>query len=188
MTDTLTTIDAEVTVYLNTTVDEAGRHVAMIDGYQPGHTLEPVLTYKVRTVPTVAGINAALEEVFFDLNVGDDPEFVANPKLAVVWYRRMERRRSLSVGDVVELLGGRYAVARCGFQRLGDTDTALVVECGRSFCAGEFAVAGGPMAVAGEACCRLALESAASLCDCARLPRSPRRPAQRRSLAPAGPV
>lgn len=128
MTDTLTTIDAEVTVYLNTTVDEAGRHVAMIAGYQPGHTFERALTYKVRTVPTVAGINAALEQVYFDLNVGDDPAFVETPKPEVLRYRRIEGRRSLSVGDVVELLGGRYAVARSGFQRIGDAATAPSAE------------------------------------------------------------
>ncbi|NLU64941.1 hypothetical protein HCA61_22140 [Rhodococcus sp. HNM0563] len=127
MADTLpcdpTAVDAEVTVYLNTTVDGSGRPLGIIDGYQPSHALAPVLTYTVQTIPTVAGINAALEEVFFDLNVGDDPAFVANPKLAVVWYRRIERRRSLSVGDVVELLGRRYAVARSGFQRIGDAVT-----------------------------------------------------------------
>lgn len=132
MTDTLscdlTAVDAEVTVYLNTAVDGLGRHLGIIDGYRPSHTFERVLTYKVRTVPTVVGINAALEQVFFDLNVGDDPEFVANPKPEVLRYRRIEGRRSLSVGDVVELLGGRYAVARTGFQRIGDAATAHSVE------------------------------------------------------------
>ncbi|MDT2006211.1 hypothetical protein FXW78_18645 [Rhodococcus opacus] len=74
MTDTLscdlTAVDAEVTVYLNTTVDGLGRPLGMIDGYRPSHTFERVLTYQVRTVSTVGGINAALEQVFFDLNVG----------------------------------------------------------------------------------------------------------------------
>lgn len=79
MSDTLalpvapTTVDAVVVVYLNTATDGLGRPVGMLDGYQPGHTLEQALEYRVRALPTTAGINAALEQVFFDLNVGDAP-------------------------------------------------------------------------------------------------------------------
>ncbi|MDH6284029.1 hypothetical protein [Prescottella agglutinans] len=123
MVDTLTLPDASAVVvalaavYLNTTKDGLGRPVGVLDGYQPGHTLERVLEYDIPALPTTAGINAALEQVFFDLNVGDDPAFVDAPKSAVLKYRA-DGYRSLSVGDVVELLGRRYAVDRCGFRPL----------------------------------------------------------------------
>ena len=57
------------------------------------------------------------ERVFFDLNVGDDPTCEAKPKEAVLHYRE-RGHRSLSVGDVVEMLDGRYAVDRCGFRQI----------------------------------------------------------------------
>ena len=70
---------------------------------------------RVRALPTTAGINAALEQVFFDLNVGDDPAFADAPRAAVLQYRA-DGHRSLSVGDVVELFDRRYVVDRCGFR------------------------------------------------------------------------
>ena len=89
--------------------------MGILDGYQPGNTLERVLKYRVRALPTTAGINAALEQVFFDLNVGDDPAFADAPRAAVLQYRA-DGHRSLSVGDVVELFDRRYVVDRCGFR------------------------------------------------------------------------
>ena len=109
--------DAVVVVYLTTTTDNAGRPLGIISGYQPAHILEPALTYRMSVLPTIAGIAAALEQVFFDLNVGDDPAFVATPKAAVLRYRACGHR-SLSVGDVVEVLDKRYTVDRCGFRQI----------------------------------------------------------------------
>lgn len=112
--ETSTMVDAIAVVYLNTTTDVSGRPKGFLDGYQPGDFLERVLEYRLPVLPTVAGINAALEQVFFDLNVGDDPAFAPVPKEAVLKYREAGNR-SLSVGDVVEILDRRYAVARTGF-------------------------------------------------------------------------
>lgn len=115
--DPAATVDAVVSVYLNTTTDAAGRHIGTLDGYRPDHTLELALEYRMQLVPTTVGISAALERVFFDLNVGDDPAFVATPKAAVLQYRAAGHR-SLSVGDVVEVHGSWYAVDRCGFRQV----------------------------------------------------------------------
>ncbi|GBF17429.1 hypothetical protein Br6_04835 [Rhodococcus sp. Br-6] len=112
--DDLTMVDATVVVHLNTSCDSAGRPKGFLDGYQPGDFLERALEYRLPVLPTVAGINAALEQVYFDLNVGDDPAFAPVPKEAVLQYRAAGNR-SLSVGDVVEILDRRYAVARSGF-------------------------------------------------------------------------
>lgn len=115
--DPAATIDTLVAVYLNTATDAARRPIGMLDGYHPAHTLELALEYRMPVVPTAVGISAALERVFFDLNVGDDPAFVSTPKDAVLRYRA-DGHRSLSVGDVVEMHGHRYAVDRCGFRQV----------------------------------------------------------------------
>lgn len=105
-----------VTVYLNQATDEAGRSRSMFTGYQAGDPLKEALTY---TVSSRRGVGALLEQVFFDLNVGDDPLMASEVRDEIRRYRA-RRNRSLSIGDVVEIHSTRrrYVVAPCGFTPL----------------------------------------------------------------------
>ena len=95
--------------------------VAMMDGFQPSHTLVHVATINVDS-DTVSG---ACEKVFHLLNVGDDPAF-GTPNPQAVAYRAA-RNRSLSVGDVLIADGVAFAVAGSGFQPVRVNPEQIVV-------------------------------------------------------------
>jgi hypothetical protein len=99
-----------VTVWHNIATDVAGRAIAAMDGYQPGHPLTPVAGWDV---PADTSPLAALAETFAVLNVGDDPAF-GTPDPRAQQYRA-RHNRSLSIGDVVQIGDTWVAVAREGF-------------------------------------------------------------------------
>lgn len=103
-------------VYHNVAIDLDGRPLGMLDGYQPEHPLTLVARLKVSgsVLKDQADEYPALEEIFRLLNVGDDPDY-GEPDPQAQAYR-LWGNRSLSVGDVVKLQGGRwFAVARIGW-------------------------------------------------------------------------
>lgn len=111
------TADPLIVVRLNDATDELGRPLGMLRGYQPGDKLTPAVLFRMPVDDTETGVAAALEHVFMLLNVGDDREFMDPPSEVAVRYRA-RGCRSLSVGDVVEVFGDRFAVASFGFRKL----------------------------------------------------------------------
>lgn len=114
---------AIVTVFHNIAGDEHGRTIAMLDGYQHGHPLVPVLQDLVGLgTPTEGGVSELLEHYYHLLNVGDDPAFGGPHPLAVIY--RQQGNRSLSVGDVIAIENGAvvswFAVASFGFDPLAE--------------------------------------------------------------------
>jgi hypothetical protein len=99
---------ARVCAYLNTSTD--GRPTGMLDGYAPGHQL--ALAFEM-TVPAAVCDVEACEQVFFLLNVGDDPAF-GTPDPRALEYR-LKGHRSFSVGDIVTIDDRAYACAGFGF-------------------------------------------------------------------------
>lgn len=108
------------TVFHNVAKDETGRPDTFF-GYKPGQPLVKVAEVTVEA----SGPDAALEQVFHLLNVGDDPTFGTPDPQAVAY--RAARNRSLSVGDVVVLDGAAFAVASCGYEQV-TVDPAQVGE------------------------------------------------------------
>ena len=95
-----------VTIFHNVAYDPEGRHIAMLDGYQPGDPVVAVFTYQAdpagRTAEQIA------DEAFGTFN--DHPRDPDGADLACAYYQR--RLRSLSVGDVVAVGGILLAVGR----------------------------------------------------------------------------
>ncbi len=102
-----------VTVYLNTTTDDEGRHIPMLIGYTHGDTLKHAISYATTTPGTVAQIADA---AFAAFNGYPDSNEMAD--LSETWYAL--RNRSLSVGDVVVVNGSALGVAPTGFTPLPD--------------------------------------------------------------------
>ena len=105
-----------ITIFHNVAEDEAGRHLGMLDGYEPMfHTLVPVARYERSERAVQSGINL-LEEAFEIFNVGD---IGGNP---IAREYRGRENRSLSVGDVVSITtrtGTQYfACARTGWEEV----------------------------------------------------------------------
>jgi hypothetical protein len=84
-----------VTIWHNVAFDGQGRHVAMLDGYQPGDPVVRVFAYQAD--PAGRSAEEIAEEAFAIFN--DHPGDAAGAELACAYYGR--RLRSLSVGDVV---------------------------------------------------------------------------------------
>lgn len=86
----------DVVIWHNIGTDFAGRHLAMMDGYQEGHPLVPVYRYVAVGDPV-----SVANQAFHVFNVGDDPDF-GTPDPDAQRYRAL-KNRSLSVGDVVQV-------------------------------------------------------------------------------------
>jgi len=99
-------------VYHNVAVDEVGRHLGFLDGYQPGH---PVTLVFSTELPESDDLDAC-EQLYRLLNVGDDPN-VGEPDPRATQYRA-RGNRSLSVGDVASIDGRFYACACFGWHQL----------------------------------------------------------------------
>jgi hypothetical protein len=95
-----------VTIWHNVAFDGQGRHVAMLDGYQPGDPVVRVFAYQADP----AGLTAEeiAEEAFAICN--DHPRDPGGADLACAYYGR--RLRSLSVGDLVAVGDILLAVGR----------------------------------------------------------------------------
>lgn len=106
-------------VYHNVARDDAGRHLGILDGYQPEHPVTLVFTTDLPPSDEMA----ACEELYRLLNVGDDPAF-GQPDPRAEAYRR-RGNRSLSMGDLVSLDGRFYACAEHGWKPL-DTEPTVV--------------------------------------------------------------
>ena len=95
-----------VTIWHNVAFDGQGRHVAMLDGYQPGDPVVRVFAYQAdpagRTAEEIA------DEAFDTFN--DHPRDADGADLACAYYGR--RLRSLSAGDVVAVGDVLLAVGR----------------------------------------------------------------------------
>jgi hypothetical protein len=100
-----------VTIWHNVASDGQGRHLAMLDGYEPGDPVVRVFAYQAdpgRPAQEMA------DEAFDTFN--DHPRDPDGADLACAYYGR--RLRSLSVGDVVTVTADgevRLAVARFGW-------------------------------------------------------------------------
>ena len=106
-----------IKVFHNVSVTPEGHPAGMLDGYHQGHDLALVATVRVVREPGVQKADEELaEEMFALFNVGDDPAY-GEPSLIAQEYR-FRGNRSLSVGDVVEVDGRPYAVARFGYTRI----------------------------------------------------------------------
>lgn len=106
-----------VSVFLNRQKDEQGRLVAWSRfgdrKYQDGDDLEHVLDLDV-------GMDDPLNETFRRLNRGSG-EFVGDD---------VYPQRSLSIGDVLEVLGTRWSVESVGFERVFDRRSDDRLLCG----------------------------------------------------------
>jgi hypothetical protein len=99
-------------VYHNVALDDGGRHLGLLDGYQRGH---PVTLVFITELPHTDDLDAC-GQLYQLLNVGDDPAFgVPDPR--AVRYRA-RGNRSLSVGDVASIDRRFYVCTRLGWQRL----------------------------------------------------------------------
>jgi len=110
-------------VYHNVAVDDAGRHLGFLDGYQPG---QPVTLVFSTELPECHDLDAC-EQLYRLLNVGDDPDF-GEPDPRATAYRA-RGNRSLSMGDVACIDGRFYACASSGWDRL-DHMPSIVHETG----------------------------------------------------------
>ena len=101
----------DVKVFLNRAEDLFSRFGGSETTYQDGDELEHVVTLSVDVLAGDGDLGGAvLNRAFAMTNRGSDT-FVGDDVYA---------QRSLSVGDVLEVLGSRFAVAGIGFVRLGD--------------------------------------------------------------------
>ena len=94
-----------VTIWHNVAFDGQGRHVAMLDGYQPGDPVVRVFAYEADPGRPAEEIAAEAFDTF-----NDHPRDADGADLACAYYGR--RLRSLSAGDVVCVGGVALAVAR----------------------------------------------------------------------------
>lgn len=109
----------KVTIFHNETRDAQGRHIAMLDGFRPGHRLVEVFAYEI---PEAGAPTHVAEEAFELFNIGDDPDFrPAGPDETAVAYRA-RRLRSLSVGDVVRAGDVALACASRGWDYIDPAD------------------------------------------------------------------
>jgi hypothetical protein len=102
-----------VTIWHNVAFDDEGRHIAMLDGYQPGDPVVAVFTYH-RVGPAGQTAEQIADEAFDTFN--GHPRDSDAADLTVAYYDR--ELRSLSVGDVVAVAGDgevRLAVAKIGW-------------------------------------------------------------------------
>ena len=100
----------KVTVYHNVALDEAGRHLGILDGYQPDHPVTPVFTAELPDTDDVT----ACDELYRLLNGGDDPSFGTPDPRALAY--RARGNRSLSIGDLARIDGRFYACAADGWE------------------------------------------------------------------------
>lgn len=110
-----------VRAYLNTAEGSGGLPMGMMFGYEPDHGLMLVLD---STVLATADDIAMCSRVFRLLNIGDDPEFGPVDPRATNY--RAAGRRSLSVGDVVQVGRQFYSVDRVGFSQIEAPDPARI--------------------------------------------------------------
>jgi hypothetical protein len=94
-----------VTIWHNVAFDDQGRHVAMLDGYQPGDPMVAVFAYQTDPRRPAEEIAAEAFDTF-----NDHPRDAAGAELAWAYYER--RLLSLSVGDVVAAGDVLLAVGR----------------------------------------------------------------------------
>jgi hypothetical protein len=97
-----------VTIWHNVAHHAEGRHIAMLDGYQPGDPMVRVFTYQAD--PAGRDPEQIAEEAFAICN-GHPPG--AHAGLTRRYYER--ELRSLSVGDVVAAGEAGLAVGRAGW-------------------------------------------------------------------------
>jgi len=101
-----------VTIWHNVAYDAQGRHIAMLDGYQPGDPMVRVFTYQAdpagRTAEQIA------DEAFEAFN--DHPRDPDGADLACAYYGR--RLRSMSVGDLVSVGEAPLVCERAGWAPL----------------------------------------------------------------------
>lgn len=102
-----------INIFHNVAQDGSGRPLGMLDGYDHTHPL--VLVAQVRLLEAGNDLDTA-EDMFRLFNVGDDPAFGTPDPTAVAY--RARQNRSLSTGDVVEIDGRAYAVARSGYTQV----------------------------------------------------------------------
>ncbi len=110
-------------VFYNCTLDDKGRHTAMVDGYTAGDPLACVARFDVTTENEFNKLDAfsiAAEKVYRQMNHVDGSEYIA----------RMPNNRSMSVGDVVRLLADNgeetwMAVDDIGFKFIANPDNVL---------------------------------------------------------------
>jgi hypothetical protein len=95
-----------VTIWHNVAHDADGRHIAMLDGYQPGDPVVAVFTY--RASPAGRTAEQIADEAFDIFN--DHPRNPDGADLACAYYGR--RLRSLSAGDLVAVGDMLLAVGR----------------------------------------------------------------------------
>jgi len=98
-----------VTVWHNVAHDAEGRHIAMLDGYQPGDPMVCVFAYQAD--PAGRAPEQIADEAFAIFN--DHPPDPDGADLACAYYGR--RLRSLSVGDLVVVGEVPLAVAKAGW-------------------------------------------------------------------------
>ena len=98
-----------VTIWHNVAHDAERRHIAMIDGYRPGHPM--VLVFAYQADPAGRAPEVIAEEAFAICN--GHPRDAGGEDLSRRYYAR--ELRSLSVGDVVAAGAVPLAVARAGW-------------------------------------------------------------------------
>jgi hypothetical protein len=104
-------MNVDVKVFLNRAEDLFSRFGGGETTYQSDDELEHVATLSVEVEVVTGDLgNAVLNRAYAMTNRGSGV-FVGDDVYA---------QRSLSVGDVLEVLGSRFAVAGSGFVRLGD--------------------------------------------------------------------
>lgn len=108
-----------VSVFHNVSTDPQGRSNGIEYGYRTGDALSKVYEFDYTGDLTGTALCEFLYELF---NVGDDPTFHNPPNPIAVAYRKSGGGeygiRSLSKGDVIEVGGVWFAVARFGFEEL----------------------------------------------------------------------
>lgn len=106
-------------VYHNIETDTQDRPLGMLDGYCFGHSVTRVADIEIGgrlgLEPRVFNWAGHLAWIWDLLNVGETPEYGSDPQ-AVAYRKR--RNRSLSTGDVIEMRGMYWAVAKTGFRLL----------------------------------------------------------------------
>lgn len=111
----------KLSIYHNTTKDEQGRLLGMVDGYEPGHLLTKVYELDARDGAHWAAALAYAYDVF---NVGHE---ATPPNRDAVGYRARDNR-SLSIGDVVEIEGTWYACMPVGWGEIPTPEPAQLVD------------------------------------------------------------
>lgn len=114
-----------VTVYFNQARDAEGRSRAWVRGYLPGDPLEVAFQVPLLDEEQSLPAEVVAEKMFELLNIGHEPEMVRRPDERAVAYR-LAARRSLSVGDVLQVGDAFLAVARCGFTKVDEPAQAAL--------------------------------------------------------------